>query len=132
VASGPVSLRRCRSDATSVPGMTGCTRGPSGEVAVTLGVGEGQELRQFPVRLEDVCGEDDQACRIVKVSPEPAELANSGGWERSPLAGLGRRRRFPRSSRPLRALTIRLSERGLSVYPGSRLLPRGPSGRLEI
>ena len=56
VASGPVSLRRCSNEATSVSRMTGCTAG-SGEVAVTLGVGEGQELLKLLVGLEDVSRE---------------------------------------------------------------------------
>jgi hypothetical protein len=55
VASGLVSLRRCSNEATAVSRMTGCTAG-SGEVAVALGVGEGEKFFEFLVGLEDVSG----------------------------------------------------------------------------
>jgi hypothetical protein len=55
-ASGPVSLRRCNSEATSVSRMTGYTAA-SGEVAVALGIREGQEVLEFLVGLEGVSSE---------------------------------------------------------------------------
>jgi hypothetical protein len=52
--SGPASLRRCRWEATSVSRMTGFMTDRQARSRCRSGVGEGQEVVEFLVRLERV------------------------------------------------------------------------------
>jgi hypothetical protein len=80
-ASGPVSLRRCKNEATSVSRTVGSTAGVSGQLAVTLGVGKRQEVVQFLVRLEGV------RSQVIERSDRPGVLSRQQLSGRPPWPG---------------------------------------------
>ena len=100
--SGPVRLRRCRSEATSVSRTVGFTAGGSGQLAVTFGVSERQEVVQFLVRLEGV------RSQVIERSDRPGVLS------RQQLSG---RPPWP-SRRASRAVCTRCTHPNLQALAG--------------